>query len=148
METDGPSPALTPARKRAIAIAAAALAAAVAGVLLVVAHGGHAGTGTAAGPGGAAPFAAGGYGFARPGGTNGGFDSFRQCLEKNGVTVPDPSQGRPNLDDSTTRKAFEACRQYLPLRGSGNGRGFGGAPRPATPPSQDDGTTTTDGSAT
>ena len=135
------TPTLTPARKRAIAIAAAALAAAVAGTLLVVARGGDASTGVAAGPGGGgAPFAAGGYGFGPPRAANGSFDSFRQCLERNGVTPPDPSQGRPNFDDSTMRKAFEACRQYLPARGSrDDDHGFGGPPG-SVPPSQDDGT--------
>jgi hypothetical protein len=114
-------------------------------VLLVVARGGDASTGATAGPGrGGAPFAAGGYGFAPPGSTGGNLDAFRQCLEKNGVTPPDPSQGRPSFDGSTMRKAFAACRQYLPARGSGDGHRFGGRPGtgvPATPPSQDDSTT-------
>ncbi len=70
------------------------------------------------------------------------FEEFRQCLQDQGVTLPDPgerSQGqRPALSD-TLRRAFEACRQYLPARPSG-GPGFGGpgdqtAPPFGTPPS-------------
>jgi hypothetical protein len=135
----------TAARKRAAVCAAVALAAAVIGAVLVLGHGGSATAssgGNAAGPGfpgGGSPRSA--------GSTDDSFDRFRQCLQKNGVTLPDRSQqgGRPNLDDSTMRKAFEACRQYAP---SPRGRGFGPptsqsapTPTPATPVEPDGSTT-------
>lgn len=110
---------MSPARKRAIAIAAAALTAAIAGVLLVVVPGGSADAGTTTTPAEA----------------KAAVDRFRQCLEQNGVTRQEPSQGRPSFGDETMHKAFQACRQYLPARGDGR-PGFG------TPPRGDDKTTT------
>jgi hypothetical protein len=66
------------------------------------------------------------------------FEEFRQCLQDQGVTLPDPRRGgRPTLSD-TMRRAFEACRRYLPERPSG-GPGFGdpgsGSAPFGTPPS-------------
>jgi hypothetical protein len=120
----------TAARKRAAICAAVALVAAVVGGVLVLGHGGSA---TASSGGNAA-----GPGF--PGGsTDDSFDRFRQCLQQHGVTLPDRSQqgGRPNLDDSTTRKAFEACREYAPAPRDGFGGPPGSqnapTPTPATP---------------
>jgi hypothetical protein len=138
----------TGARKRAAICAAVALVAAVAGAVLILGHGGSAtasgGNPAAGGPG----FGGGGPGFAPSGGaTDDSLDQFRQCLQKNGVRLPDRSQGggRPNFDDSTMRKAIEACQQYAPNRGGG----FGGPPdsqrapnpTPATPAVPDGSTT-------
>jgi hypothetical protein len=127
----------TAARKRAAICAAVALVAAVVGGVLVLRHGGSATAssgGNTAGqgfPGGAPP--------ASGGSTDDSFDRFRQCLQQHGVSLPDRSHqgGRPNLDDSTTRKAFEACREYAPAPRDGFGGPPGSqnapTPTPATP---------------
>ena len=76
----------------------------------------------------------------------GGSDTVQelvQCLSEHGVELS-PGSGRPNLDDSDVRAAFEACAQYLPGRPDG-GHGFGFVPpggfdgTPPDTPSQDGG---------
>jgi len=127
--------------KKAIVVGIAALCLCVAGALLVVGRG----------SGGTSPseVARSASGPARPGGgptrdgTGGAsLDGLRQCLRDQGVTLPDPSQRgqgqRPDMSD-TTRRAFEACRQYLPERPSGSGFGGSGNGAPAMPPSGQDG---------
>jgi hypothetical protein len=142
--------------KKALVAGIAALCVCVVGALLVVGRGsgGTSFASAARAAGGAPPsFGAtqsGGQGSGQSGQSPGwgaqgdggssqsGFDQFRQCLENQGVTLPDRGRGeRPALTDSL-RRAFEACRQYLPERPSGGpgfgGRGDGTAPS-GTPPS-------------
>jgi hypothetical protein len=135
--------------KKASVVGIAALCVCVIGALLVVGRGGG-GTSFAAaaraastpgqpqGDGGAATDGAtgqdgGGDGAAAP---TASLERFRQCLQDQGVTLPDPSERRqgerPALTD-TLRRAFEACRQYLPERPFG-GRFRGDGPSLGSPP--------------
>jgi hypothetical protein len=112
-------------RNRTLAIAAVVLVLAAAAGLFMLGRG-NSSAKTPSGP----PFAQQGGG---PTG-NAGFQQFRQCMVKNGVTLS-PGQ-RPNPTDPAVQKARQACAQYAPQRPSG-GNGFG--PPPAG------GTTTTPG---
>jgi hypothetical protein len=133
--------------KKALVAGIAALCVCVVGALLVVGRGSG---GTSFAPPSFGTTQGGGQGNGRNGQSPGwgprgdsgsprsGFDQFRQCLETQGVTLPDRGQGeRPALTD-TLRQAFEACRQYLPerpLRGPGFGGPGNGTASLGTPPS-------------
>jgi hypothetical protein len=153
--------------KKALVAGIAALCVCVVGALLVVGRGsgGTSFASAARASGGAPPSfgttQSGGQGNGRDGQTPGlgtqgdsgsprsSFDQFRQCLETQGVTLPDRGQGeRPALTD-TLRQAFEACRQYLPerpLRGPGfGGPGNGTAPLGTPPSGPGDGRRSDDG---
>ena len=137
--------------KKGIALAIGALCVCVVGATLAVGRGsgstGLQATRSGLGPGAASAPGAGGDdgtndGARAPGGADAGFEQFRACLEKQGVTPPERGQQRRAQPDDDLRAAFEACRQYLPERpfGPGGGRGFG-PPSGSAPPSQrsDDG---------
>ena len=112
--------------KQAVAIAVAVLVAGGAAVVGLASHGTS--TGATAQPSGV-PGAPG----AAPDGGSGASSDFQQlesCLAEHGVTL----QGaRPDLGDSATREAFDACREYLPDHGHGGPHGARGAPGGARP---------------
>lgn len=70
----------------------------------------------------------------RPPGGPGNFDSaateeLRNCLDKQGVELPDQGQGPPSgAARSKLRDAMEECSQYLPSGGPGAGGLPEGAP--------------------
>ena len=64
-------------------------------------------------------------------------ERFQQCLNQHGIKQPRSPQGRPHRPSKKARRAFEACRRYLPhgARGApplgvvpGAPPGFQGAP--------------------
>jgi hypothetical protein len=127
---------MTTGRKRALAGAIAVIVAVIVGVgAVVVIHGGDA---TASSN--TAAQASGRLGQAPPAGSGSSAsrEKFRQCLQENGVTLPQPgtSGSRPDHNDPGFARAMQACRQYMPQRAPGGGFGPPGSGQNATPPQQ------------
>lgn len=133
---------MSPATRKGIAFAIGALCVCVVGVVLAV--GRDDGTGDLQAARSAANALGGGSGQARPGGSTDGsrgldaaadssFEKFRACLVEHGITLPERGQQRRAQPDDDLRAAFEACREYLPERPAGPGRGFGPPPGSESP---------------
>jgi hypothetical protein len=122
---------MTTGRKRALvsAIAAIVIVAIVGVGIAIVTRGGDAtaSSNTAAqGSGGL------GQG-ARP--DSAALEKFRQCLQDNGVTPPQPGT-RPDHNDPAFAQAMQTCRQYMPQRAPGSGFGPPRSGQNATPSQQ------------
>jgi hypothetical protein len=114
----------TPAAKQGVALAVAVLVVAGVGAVFLVGRGGGNSGARAAGaaPGIVTRGAAGGMSDAT-------FEQFAECLEEQGVKLPQPGTQGQRPDDDELRQALDACSAFAPAPPSG-----GAGPRMFAPP--------------